>query len=478
LAAVATSTLRPLTVGEILDAAVVVVTRHWKPLLGSLLLVSTPIWAIFILLIASIDASVFELDSSSTTTEDPTGNVIAGLGVITLLLMVVFLVSFIAVFKGVCDAWVGAEPRMGKSLGFGVRRAGWVLLLSLIWLPSITAFSLFCGIPAFWLGTVWCLSIPAMLFERLGPFRALGRSFSLIRGRFWEALVVVLVITAAYYVLSYVVSIPILGVAVLAGGDNGVTNAIAYGVAGLIGSVVTVPYIASLLTIVWAVPMTVFIFACGIPAFWLGTVWCLSIPAMLFERLGPFRALGRSFSLIRGRFWEALVVVLVILAVYYVLSYVVSIPILAVAVLAGGDNGVTNAIAYGVAGLLGSVVTVPYIAALLTILYFDQRVRKEGFDIQLLAADGLSDPLPGPLVAPAGFAVPSPPPPQWQSAGGWTRPAPAGDAPLRWGPAAEPPPAAASAWTPPGSDEPPSPWMTPGGSAPSSDEESEGPGER
>jgi hypothetical protein len=352
LAAVATSTLRPLTVGEILDAGVVVVTRHWKPLLGSLLLVSAPIWAIFILLIASIDASIFEFGAGETATEDPTGNAIAGLGLITLLLLAVFLVSFIAVFTGVCDAWVGANPRMARSLRFGARRAFWVLLL----------------------------------------------------------------------------------------------------------------------TIVWAVPMTVFIFACGIPAFWLGTVWCLSIPAMLFERLGPFRALGRSFSLIRGRFWEALVVVLVILAVYYVLSYVVSIPILAVAVLAGGDNGVTNAIAYGVAGLLGSVVTVPYIAALLTILYFDQRVRKEGFDIQLLAADGLSDPLPGPLVAPAGFAVPSPPP-QWQSAGGWTRPAPAGDAPLRWGPAAEPPPAAASAWTPPGSDEPPSPWMTPGGSAPSSDEE-------
>ena len=50
-----------------------------------------------------------------------------------------------------------------------------------------------------------------------------------------------------------------------------------------------------------------------------------------------------------------------------------------------------------------AAVTYPYLAAVLTILYFDQRVRKEGFDLQL-QAEGFGverdpdAPLPAPLI--------------------------------------------------------------------------------
>ena len=62
----ASSALRPLSVGEILDAGVKVVTRNWKPLLGSLLLVSTPVWALFILLAASIDSTAFQFGADGS----------------------------------------------------------------------------------------------------------------------------------------------------------------------------------------------------------------------------------------------------------------------------------------------------------------------------------------------------------------------------------------------------------------------------
>jgi hypothetical protein len=38
-----------------------------------------------------------------------------------------------------------------------------------------------------------------------------------------------------------------------------------------------------------------------------------------------------------------------------------------------------------IAGIVGAAVTTPFQAALLTVLYFDLRVRKEGFDLELLA---------------------------------------------------------------------------------------------
>jgi hypothetical protein len=92
---------------------------------------------------------------------------------------------------------------------------------------------------------------------------------------------------------------------------------------------------------------------------------------------------------------------------------------------------------------IAGVILYPYSSALLTIMYFDQRVRKEGFDLQLLAQGvGVEHdpdaPLPAPYVggpsAPPYVGGPPPPPtwsppPErpWSSPGGWSAPAP--DAP-------------------------------------------------
>lgn len=40
-----------------------------------------------------------------------------------------------------------------------------------------------------------------------------------------------------------------------------------------------------------------------VPGFWLLTVWSLFAPAVVHERLGPWRAVTRSAELVRGAFW-------------------------------------------------------------------------------------------------------------------------------------------------------------------------------
>ena len=57
-----------------------------------------------------------------------------------------------------------------------------------------------------------------------------------------------------------------------------------------------------------------------------------------------------------------------------------------------------------VGGTVGSVLTTPYSAAVVTLLYFDLRVRKEGLDLQLIAEGAGVErdpdaPLPAPLAA-------------------------------------------------------------------------------
>ena len=345
----ATSALRPLSVGEILDAGVKVVTRHWKPLIGSLLAIYAPIWLLSTLISASFDTSGFDFGSDpfGSSGDDPSGQDIVVSLAASVLILVASLVAYVAVFKGVCDAWLGNSPSIGRSLRFGLQRAPRALLLGFIW--------------------------------------------------FW--------------------------------------------------------------------PIVLFTIMCGVPGLWLGTVWSLSIPALLFESLGPFKALGRSFNLISGRFWESLVIVIVALLVYFVIAFVIGLVFGGIAVGVDDQNDVVTSIAASVGNLIAESITVPYCTALLTILYFDQRVRKEGLDVQLLAGDWDPDaPLPVPPSVPAGYAPPPmyPPPPGWQSPSGWQGPQASPDSPLRWGPAAETPPTSAGQWQAPGAGG----WGPPAGAAP------------
>ena len=89
------------------------------------------------------------------------------------------------------------------------------------------------------------------------------------------------------------------------------------------------------------------------------------------------------------------------------------------------ENAWANGLAQGLGYTISFAISTPYLVTVLTILYFDQRVRKEGFDLQLMA-EGLgvardpNAPIPEPLRAPVytpeqRAAAPYwPPPPGWQ----------------------------------------------------------------
>jgi hypothetical protein len=334
-----------LSVGEILDAGIKVVLRHWKPLMGCIVGLTAPVWILYVLVIASIDSSLLEADSqfdtsSSSTSTNVDTTAIVGFGLSGVLLLVTFLIAFTACFKVVSDAWLGSEPSIGRSLRFGLRRSPMVALLALI-----------------------------------------------------------------------------------------------VGIATGIGFIL-----------------------CLLPGIWLSVLWCLAFPALLFERIGPFKAMRRSGSLIKGRWWASLLLVVVGYLLVTIIGFIIQYGLLGVAAVAAGDSVIVSAIATVVGSTLSSAITYPYLAAVLTILYFDQRVRKEGFDLQLLA-EGMGTerdpdaPLPEPLIGddqytpeqraaapywppPPGWVPPpaQPEPSQWASSSGWSAPSAdrEADSPL-WG---------------------------------------------
>ncbi|SHF84303.1 hypothetical protein SAMN05443575_1048 [Jatrophihabitans endophyticus] len=165
------------------------------------------------------------------------------------------------------------------------------------------------------------------------------------------------------------------------------------------------------LVLVVAVVLEVGTVALAVGGVWLWGVWALGAPALVIERRGPLRALGRSFDLVRGGFWRVWGVRALRWVVTTVLGAFLTLPFTALAAVVGdanpfdADGGIGNVGAYVTVAALGGVVSQlllgPVAAAVDTLLYLDARMRREGLDIviALESDDGRRDAVPRPAAA-------------------------------------------------------------------------------
>lgn len=116
-------------------------------------------------------------------------------------------------------------------------------------------------------------------------------------------------------------------------------------------------------------------------AVWLWVVFALAVPAVVLERAGPVESLARSQRLVRGRWWPVFGILLLTgLVVWLVGSAIGAIPS-AVSVFFPLD--LVGQILATVGATLSLLVTTPASALVVLLLYFDARVRSEGFDLEL-----------------------------------------------------------------------------------------------
>lgn len=113
----------------------------------------------------------------------------------------------------------------------------------------------------------------------------------------------------------------------------------------------------------------------------------LAAPAVVLERCGPITAFKRSWALAEGQFWRILGITLltgvVVAVVSGILSSVVVIPVTLALVMS--NPGLLIAITT-IVSLLISGLTSPFQAHVIGLLYIDERIRKEGLDVSLMAA--------------------------------------------------------------------------------------------
>jgi hypothetical protein len=146
---------------------------------------------------------------------------------------------------------------------------------------------------------------------------------------------------------------------------------------------------AVLFTIFWTVAFIVAMFF-----FWI-RVYYLPVPALMLEPVGVFGALGRGFRLTRKQFWRTFGIAVLTLLMAQIGGSVLTVPIS----LVGNIVILQIPQDYALLGLvvlnaLTSVISAafvaPFSAAVSSLQYIDQRMRKEAFDVELMTQAGIT----------------------------------------------------------------------------------------
>jgi hypothetical protein len=125
-----------------------------------------------------------------------------------------------------------------------------------------------------------------------------------------------------------------------------------------------------------------------IPGIYVALIWSLVIPVTVIEGGGLQATTARSRELTKGSRGRIFLIYLLIAILAGVVGLIIQFPLTAIAVVLGRSNpsalvGLLRTLQaagnFISASLVGSLATIA-----LTLVYYDLRVRKEGFDLQLM----------------------------------------------------------------------------------------------
>ncbi|MEQ1352602.1 MAG: hypothetical protein ABLT11_01210 [Candidatus Acidiferrum sp.] len=133
------------------------------------------------------------------------------------------------------------------------------------------------------------------------------------------------------------------------------------------------------------VVMAAFIFLI-IPGVYMACRLMTCIPAALLENLGPRTSLERSFALTRDNAWRAFVIYLLYFAIFYAMFFLFAFPfMIALGFSATNPAMVTMWTMFmQVGSSLATILVTPIVTIASTVFYYDLRVRKEAFDLQIM----------------------------------------------------------------------------------------------
>jgi hypothetical protein len=114
------------------------------------------------------------------------------------------------------------------------------------------------------------------------------------------------------------------------------------------------------------------------------TLFLVTTPAVMVEEARPIQAMARSVTLVRPRFWPVMAIGIGSGVLAGFLGNILAGPFSIAALAVGYRWGWILA---AIGAILPALITTPFVSILATLVYFDLRIRNEGFDLQMIAAE-------------------------------------------------------------------------------------------
>jgi Membrane domain of glycerophosphoryl diester phosphodiesterase len=242
-----TPQLRPLSVGEMLDAGFRLFSARFWTLVVCVLVPVVPLTIIATGVQASVDPNAFDLDSTATV---DSGTALAGTLVAALIQFAAAALAIAACFKAISAAYLGERAGASESLRYALGRTVAMCIAYLLVVILFLLGLVLLIIPGIWIAVKLSMVFPAVVFERKNPLSAIGRSWTLTRGHWWRifgTLAVVFLITfVAQLVLGGVVG-GLLG----ASDASELTTAVVLTLVNLITLALTYPLWAAVTSVVY-----------------------------------------------------------------------------------------------------------------------------------------------------------------------------------------------------------------------------------
>lgn len=249
------SALRPLGIGETLDMAIKLYQARFGTLAKAVAVVVTPVYVFTALVQLSLPSD--DEFADSTTVDPTTGDFdfgefwtfFAGLALTVLAGYLASQLATAASFKIVSGTYLGEDPDWRASLGFAFSRLRSLIWLSIVFYVLVGLAFLVFVIPGIYFYAAWTVAVPVLLLEDIRGRKALKRSRQLVRGRWWQVAVVILLANILTSIVGGTLSGVLIGVSGAAGSE--VVDAVAEVLGSTVGAIITTPFAAAVIMVVY-----------------------------------------------------------------------------------------------------------------------------------------------------------------------------------------------------------------------------------
>jgi hypothetical protein len=216
------------------------------------------------------------------------------------------------------------------------------------------------GVVATWLSSILLSGMLTVVIGRavFGANITVGEAWRRLRPRIWALI--------GFTVLEVIAAVVLVAVGVL------IVSVVAEAAGGVAAAVVGVPLALALIAgLVYGVTMLSF-----------------TPSIIVLERLGIGAAISRSFKLVRNDFWRVLGIWLLGGIVAAVVAGAVAVPFsfggqLLLVAASSTVSALIALVLLSIGSAIGQIITAPFSAGVIVLLYTDRRIRAEAFDLVL-----------------------------------------------------------------------------------------------